>query len=322
MALGPAIAALYNIAMTKPAITAVSSSPGFARRLAHIGGRVALSAWRLRFRIGSRLHAARAVSRACDLFCTPLPQARRRASTADMQDAARGRLRVNGLDLATYRWGDPCAEPWVLLVHGWSSCASAFLPWVERLRRSGYAVVAFDQPAHGLSEGRRADLPAFVQAVHAVAGLHGKPAALIGHSLGGAAVAVAMSEGLRTERAILISPAADLAAAIQRFTRLMRLPDVFGARMVAAFEAGPVPIDALQAHRIAPRIEGEGLIVHDSEDREIPVEEGQRYASSWRGARMMTTRGLGHSRILADDQVIAAALSFLAEETGSDSRIA
>ncbi len=281
--------------------------------MARIGGRVALSALRLRFRIGNRMRAAHTVRRACDLFCTPLPQARRRAASMRMQGATRDHLHANGLELTVYRWGDPQAEPWVLLAHGWSSTAAAFLPWVQRLRASGYAVVAFDQPAHGLSGGRRADLPAFVQAVHAVAEHHGTPAAIVGHSLGGAAVAVALAEGLRAGRAILVSPAADLAAAIQRFTRLMRLPDAFAARMVAAFEDGVVPIDALQAHRIAPRIECEGLILHDLEDREIPVEEGERYARSWRGARMITTRGLGHSRILADDTVIDAVLSFLGD---------
>lgn len=292
--------------------------PGFAKRMARIGGQVALSGLRLRLRLGASLQPERTLRRACELFCTPLPQSRRRAATADMSDAVRETMRVAGLRIATYRWGDPTREPYVLLSHGWSSHAAVFKAWVPRLRKAGYAVVAFDHPAHGLSDGRRTNLPGFVETLHAVAERHGAAAAVIGHSLGGAASAVALAQGLPTRRAILVSPSADLAAATRRFTELMRLPEDFGERMIDAFIDGPVPINELQAHRIAPRIDAEGLILHDLEDREIPCEEGERYAQHWPGARMIRTRGLGHTRILADERVIAAGLAFLAGMQSED----
>lgn len=300
---------------------AMQASPrlGFAKRMARVGGQIALSGLRLRLRVGARLQPERTLARACELFCTPLPQSRRRAATAGMSGAIRETMRIAGLNIATYRWGDPKSEPYVLLSHGWSSYAAIFEPWVPRLREAGYAVVAFDHPAHGLSEGRRTNLPGFVEALHAVAELHGTPSALIGHSLGAAASAVAMAEGLPVPRAILVSPSADLAAATRRFTRLMRLPEGFGERMIEAFVDGPVPIHELQAHRIAPRIDADGLILHDQEDREIPSEEGERYARHWLRSRMVRTSGLGHIRIMADDQVIAAGLAFLAGMQPGDS---
>ncbi len=280
--------------------------------MARIGGQVALSGLRWRLRLGASLQPERTLTRACELFCTPLPQSRRRAAAADMSDAARETMRIAGLKIATYRWGDPKSEPYVLLSHGWSSYAAIFKPWVPRLREAGYAVVAFDHPAHGLSEGRRTNLPGFVETLQVVAEWHGTPSALIGHSLGGAASAVAMAQGLPVPLAILVSPSADLAAATRRFTNLMRLPDGFGERMIEAFVDGPVPIHELQAHRIAPRIDADGLILHDLEDREIPCEEGERYARHWLRSRMVRTSGLGHTRIMADERVIAAGLAFLA----------
>ncbi|MCL1633577.1 alpha/beta hydrolase [Luteimonas sp. SX5] len=298
--------------MAKTLARPASPRTGLAKRMTRIGGQVALSGLRFRLRVGAKLQPGRTLARACELFCTPLPQSRQRAAMADMSDAARETMRIAGLGIATYRWGDPEREPYVLLSHGWSSSASVFRPWVPRLRQAGYAVVAFDQPAHGLSEGRCTNLPGFVETLHAVADRHGAAAALIGHSLGGAASAVALAQGLPTPRAILVSPSADLAAATRRFTSLMRLPEDFGERMIDAFVDGPVPIHELQAHRIAPRIEADGLILHDLEDREIPCEEGERYARHWPRARMIRTRGLGHTRILADERVMAAAVAFLA----------
>src|SRR3546814_14653267 len=66
------------------------------------------------------------------------------------------------------------------------------------LRGNGYAVVAFDQPAQGRSDGRRSTLPEFARTL-AVVGRHfGPAAALIGHSLGGADAAVAIARDRRS----------------------------------------------------------------------------------------------------------------------------
>jgi pimeloyl-ACP methyl ester carboxylesterase len=53
------------------------------------------------------------------------------------------------------------------------------------------------------------------------------------------------------------------------------------------------------------------LIVHDFFDRDVPVEEGELYASLWPGSILLKTRRLGHRRIVDDECVQAAALAFL-----------
>ena len=84
-----------------------------------------------------------------------MPGARTRARQADTGGARVGELVFGRERLTTYTWGDPTRQPAVLLAHGWSSFGLRFLPWVAPLRRAGYAVVTFDQPAHGRSSGRR-----------------------------------------------------------------------------------------------------------------------------------------------------------------------
>lgn len=270
---------------------------------------------RASFRIGSVLRPQATLRRAGDLFCTPFASSRARALAAPTGQATEADLDLASHHIHTYVWGDPQAQPYVLFAHGWSSHGTRFLPWVERLRARGYAVVAFDQPAHGRSSGRRTTLPEFAQTLAAIGRRFGPAAALIGHSLGGAAAAIAMARGLVVERAVLIAPAADPVDAAMRFARMVGLPMRLGRRMVAMFETmvGASFAD-FQAHNNVPRIGCPALIVHDLDDREVPWAEGERYARYWPDSRLLSTHGLGHNRIVQHEDVIAAALRFLGGE--------
>jgi pimeloyl-ACP methyl ester carboxylesterase len=207
----------------------------------------------------------------------------------------------------------------VLLSHGWSSHATRFLPWIAPLRAAGFAVVGFDQVGHGRSSGRRSTLPDFAAVLATVAQRHGACAAVIGHSLGGAASMLALVDGLQASRAILIAPAADPIDAASRFARFVGLAERLGAHLFDEYEAQhPLRVASLQAHLKAPAIGRPALIVHDLGDREVPWAEGERYARHWPDARLLTTTGLGHHRIVDDAAVIDAGLRFLRGETVGD----
>src|SRR3546814_21177650 len=83
-------------------------------------------------------------------------------------------------------------------------------------------------------------------------------------------------------------------------------------RMVAMFESMvDTSFEEFQAQNNAPRIGRPALIVHDLADREVPWEEGERYARFWHDSRLLSTQGLGHNRIVDDPGVIDAAVRFL-----------
>jgi pimeloyl-ACP methyl ester carboxylesterase len=270
---------------------------------------------RLEFLLGGRIVPEAMARKAAALFTTPPKSSRARALAAPTLGARETELDIDGDKIHVYIWGDPATQPYVLFAHGWSSHGTRFLPWVERLRADGYAVVAFDQPAHGRSSGRRATLPEFAQTLEAIGRRFGPAAALVGHSLGGAAAAIAMARGLVVERAVLIAPAADPVDAALRFARVVGLPMRLGRRMVAMFESMVgASFTEFQAHYNAPRIARPALIVHDLDDREVPWAEGERYARYWPDSRLLSTRGLGHNRIAQHEDVIAAALRFLRGE--------
>lgn len=283
--------------------------------------RVPVRAWiqllllRATFSVGSVVAPTATARRAGRLFCTPLRTTRTRALAAPMHDAVEGALSIDGHRIATYAWGDPHRQPYVLFAHGWSSHGTRIAPWVAPLQEAGYAVVAFDQAAHGRSEGERTTLPDFACHLLAIGRHFGPAAAVVGHSLGGAATAVALANGLQAERAVLIAPPADPLVMADQFARMVGLAQHLARRMFAMFEqALRTPVEELQAQHVVPRIARPALIVHDLEDREVPWSEGERYARFWNDARLLSTRGLGHNRIADDRDVIGEVLRFLRGE--------
>jgi pimeloyl-ACP methyl ester carboxylesterase len=279
---------------------------------ASVSTRLRLGALRAGFMLGGRLAPKRTADRAARLFATPFASSRSRALAAP-QDAAmrRGELQIGGERIATYVWGDPATQPYALLVHGWSSFGLRFLPWVEGLRAQGYAVVSFDQPGHGRSSGRLCTLPEFIATLRAIGRHYGEAALAVGHSLGGAALALAQDEDWHARRLVLVAPAADMADAASRYFRLVHL----GEHLRQAFydwllRRTGISVEQLEVHRHLPALGQPALIVHDLEDADVPWSEGERYARYWAGARLLTTQGLGHRRVLDAPEVIAASLAF------------
>lgn len=278
--------------------------------------RLKLTTVRTGFVLGGRIAPKRTVNRAARLFATPFASSRSRAQAAQGdEDMQRGELHVNGETIATYIWGDPSSQPYALLAHGWSSFGLRFLPWVAQLRAQGLAVVTFDQPGHGHSTGKLCTLPEFIATIRAIGDRYGNAALAVGHSLGGAAVTLAQDEAWQAERLILVAPAADMKAATRRFFRFVHLAGYLRQPFYAwLHQRTGVHIDELQLERKLPMLGQPALIVHDLDDADVPWAEGERYAQCWPGARLYTTQGLGHRRVLDAPEVIEAALAFVRGE--------
>jgi pimeloyl-ACP methyl ester carboxylesterase len=274
--------------------------------------RLKLTTVRTGFALGGRLAPKRTVNRAARLFATPFASSRSRAQAAQGgEDMQRGELRVHGETIATYAWGDPSTQPYALLAHGWSSFGLRFLPWVAQLRTQGLAVVTFDQPGHGHSSGKLCTLPEFIATIRTIGARYGNAALAVGHSLGGAAVTLAQGEDWHADRLILVAPAADMKAATRRFFRFVHLAGHLREPFYAWLHRRTgVHIDELQLECKLPMLGQPALIVHDLDDTDVPWAEGERYAQYWPGARLYTTQGLGHRRVLDAPEVIGAALAF------------
>ena len=222
------------------------------------------------------------------------------------------RIPWRGSALRAWSWG---TGPAVLLVHGWGGYGGQLSSFVPALRMSGYRAVAFDGPAHGKSPGRRTSLVEFAEAIRQIAAAVGPLAGVVAHSFGGASTAIAMSRGLQAARAVLISPPADPVMVTRRFAAAVGLPEPGRRAMQAWIERRVgVSFERLDVPTLAAGFSVPLRLVHDREDREIPWEEGSAIAAAWPGAELVTTRGLGHYRILHDSEVIHGAVQFLEGE--------
>ena len=277
-----------------------------------VRSKITLGMLRLGFRLTSLVAPATAATRAGLLFGTPLRSSRMRARLSPRHGATETRVPVGDHHVLAYVWGDPGTQPYVLFSHGWSSHGTRIGAWLPRLRQAGLAVVAFDQYAHGMSPGAYATIPSFVEHLLAVAAHFGRPRALVGHSLGGAAAILAMQRGLRAERVVLVAPAADPVEASLRFADMIGLARHACLRMLRGFEQRyGIEFAGMQAHRVTPQLGCPALVIHDLRDREVPWCEGERYARHWPRARLLSTDGLGHHRIMEDPGVIEAAGQYL-----------
>jgi pimeloyl-ACP methyl ester carboxylesterase len=249
------------------------------------------------------------------LFLTP-PRARNAAASAlDLIDARSSFLEHKGRHIAMWTWGARSKEaPAVLLAHGWGGNAAQMRAFAFPLLQAGYRVIAYDQPAHGVSDGRLTGLPDFADVLGAVAAYHGGIEAVIAHSLGGAAAALSLSWGrVAFNKIVLISPPSDLVGYSRRFARWYWMPEAVREAMQNAIEERyGVRWEDLEVRRVAPRLGARALVIHDRDDRMMPWTHGAKVAESWPGAQLMLTEGLGHGRILRDERVTRAAADFLA----------
>ncbi|MBC7804353.1 MAG: alpha/beta fold hydrolase [Candidatus Parcubacteria bacterium] len=273
----------------------------------------------VRFLTGSLLLPEHAAARAERLFLTPPKPQLPQSTFFDFVDAHAGFVEHRSRNLATWRWG-PTDAPAVLLAHGWGGYAAQMRGFVPRLLQAGFRVIAYDQPAHGLSEGRLTGLPDFAGALAAVAAHHGDIRHVIAHSLGGAAVAIASARGLPLHSAVLVSPPSDLVGYSRRFARWYWMPEALRGAMQAAIEERfGLRWFELEIARLAPRLKTAALVIHDRDDAFVPWKQGAAMARAWPGARLLSTVGLGHGRILESGIAQQAAVDFLTGRSGVSS---
>lgn len=135
--------------------------------------------------------------------------------------------------------------------------------------------------------------------------------AVIGHSMGGASVMLALQWGLRTEAAVSIAAPAQLIGVLRGFAQRLGLP----ARARAAFIRQIEHDVGMQIARLdvsGYQLELPGLVVHAADDQLVPVGEAQLIHKAWFDSRLMLLEEGGHQRVLADPRLSEAVLDLLA----------
>jgi pimeloyl-ACP methyl ester carboxylesterase len=269
--------------------------------------------------VASAFAPRRAVERAARLFATP-PRHAHPAREIELLQTGRGFVVALGFRrLAVWRFGSMDA-PVIVFSHGWGGRGAQFRAFVPRLVQAGYQVVLFDHEGHGHSEGDEASLVHFLRGLEAViAHLEREGATiagLVGHSLGASAIAALLNGTGRGIRTVLVAPPTSLERYSGHFARRLGLRESIRRAMQETLEERlgrrwqEFELPGSVARAAAPV-----LVIHDEQDRDVPLSSGLALARAWRGARMVRTRGLGHRAVLRDPDVVQDALDFIADRT-------
>ncbi|RSZ37358.1 alpha/beta hydrolase [Variovorax beijingensis] len=210
------------------------------------------------------------------------------------------------------------SAPVVLLVHGWGGHAGQMLALAQALADAGLRPVLLELPAHGRSAGTMSNSPQFARAIaYVVARLAADGHALravAAHSLGANGLALAAAQGLNAERLVLLAPPASPREYTRYFAHTFGLSEATRLAMQRRFEAREgVLMAQLEPAAVGPRIAQPTLIVHDRDDRVNRFADAQAYRDAIRGARLVATQGLGHRRILKEEDVVRQVVRFVAQ---------
>lgn len=274
-----------------------------------------LFAWyRLRFGLGARFAPRHTAVRGAQLFCTPVrPDPERLMPPAGVPaPVIREALLPSGA-VSIYEWGDPTAQPTVLLVHGWSGWGLQFAAFLPPLLAKGMAVVAVDHVGHGRSGGKLSSLPTFIQTVRDVMERFPRIEGVIAHSLGAAAAAYVLAQSRAAGvSAVMIAPPRHPRVFLEQFAAALgisgSLVDTMQRWMERHFN---LPFDAVHSDRVAPRIEGRTLVLHDPADEVVPISHGESYARLAPQSTLVRLEGCGHYKILRSPEAVSRAVGFL-----------
>jgi pimeloyl-ACP methyl ester carboxylesterase len=175
------------------------------------------------------------------------------------------------------------------------------------------AVVVLDLPAHGLSDGSDGFSPAGADALKAVAAELGPITAVVAHSLGCWASALAIGEGMSVSQFVLIAPPGG--ASRERWRRAaqrMGYSEHVADAALAEFWRRLGPHRGQDLKEILAPLDVEMLFIHSTADERGPLEQSRQLREACRNARLFEIDAANHRDTARDAQAIAAIVMFLA----------
>ena len=255
---------------------------------------------------------------AAELWCTPPEVEMSLRMPPGVPASAPLEAFWEGHRIAGESWG--AGDP-VYLVHGWGGCPAHLGVFIKPLIEAGHRVIAFDLPSHNGSENGalapgRTHIVECAKAVRAFIDEHGPAHAVIGHSLGAKAAALAVARGASAQRLVFLAPMGDFDWYLDVFARRYgfgprikqrlhrRLSDKLGQQLA------DTDITAVAARPGNPPL----LLIHDPDDPDSPHVASEDIAARWPNAKLFSTKGLGrlaHYRLLRHRPALNTALEFV-----------
>lgn len=275
--------------------------------------KIAINYLRARLNMLAVVSPLRAAREAMQLFSTPQHKSNRTAPDI-FKTSERQVFKLHGKKVSGFRWNYPQSKK-MLILHGFESSSFKFEHFISRGIKQGYEVLAFDAPAHGLSEGKTITLPEYIEMIRKIVENYGPIDAFICHSFGGIAISHYLEtvKHDRNTKVVLIAPATETTTAIDSFFRFLQLNDKVRKEFEALiYERSGVKSSHFSIRRAMKNIRASVLWIHDEDDQITPISDVLKVKEkNFPNIDFMFTKGLGHSRIYRDIEVKKKVFSFL-----------
>jgi pimeloyl-ACP methyl ester carboxylesterase len=224
------------------------------------------------------------------------------------------RIPYAGGELAVTTWGET-SRPGVLLMHGWGGARAQMTGFVDPLLFAGYRVIAYDQPAHGESDGKMTNILEIAPTMDLIKAKEGNFDAIIAHSFGTLITSYALVKRNfpPPSRLVYFGAFNRLLDSLPRFQAIAGLPDeiIAGLLNMIYENFGRGVLDEIVNETLAPQINIPALMFHDVTDNVTPVEDSRAIALAWKHAHFIETSGLGHRGALQSQEIHEQAIKFL-----------
>jgi pimeloyl-ACP methyl ester carboxylesterase len=226
-------------------------------------------------------------------------------------------LRSGDADVAVHLRGPADAPLRALLVHGWEGdhrdldgIAGVLPP--EALR------VMPDLPAHGASSAATLTIPEGAEALLAVDRAYGPFDVCVSHSIGCAMALMAMDRGLRTRRAVFLTPPANYVRQTTITATAAGAPAALIAAALDVLRRRCPELDRIDSPSMAPHIRVPSLVVVAGRDRILDPNDGRVLAGALPDAALLELPEATHRSVLNDEAALASITRFVATLAPAD----
>ena len=253
------------------------------------------------------------VKKAYQAFFSPSKYELKTGDDAILARGSNYRIPFDGGELAVTTWGN--SGPTVLLMHGWGGSRAQMTGFVDPLISAGYRVVAYDQPAHGDSDGKLTNLLDIAPTMDIILKQERKFDTIIAHSFGTLITSYAIvNRNLPPpSRLVYFGAFNRLMDSLPRFQVISGLPDeiIEGFRGMLYDQFGQGVLEAIVHEELAPQINIPVLMFHDVADNVTPITDSRAIAKVWKSAKFIETEGLGHRGALQSKEIHEQVIKFL-----------
>jgi len=247
-----------------------------------------------------------------ELFCHPLREKITERQQEFFNSAERFTLSYKNEVVQAYKWGNGAKN--VLFLHGWQSHTYRWRTYIELLDKEEYTVYSLDASGHGLSTGKFLTVPIYCDVIKMMMTKIGRVEAIVSHSLGSftAIYTLYRNPGLTTQRLVAMAPPGEAKEFFEFYKKSLSLTRKSTDLTIRRFEevVQQTP-DFFSAPYFAAHLTMPGLIIHDEDDLETPVENSKRINKSWKGSELTIAKGSDHN--LKSPEVLNAVIGFVTQ---------